>query len=410
MSYTHGAARPRSFLSCGKWQSHFASEACSLAASLSYDVELIQRGEMFLTERVLKFLSKMPKEENDVNVDAALIYSTENRFYMSGFKSSDGLIMITRQNAYFLVDFRYYESAYKSVDSFEIILTNNFKNTIADIIKKENLRGILLESEKMTLALAKRFEIIFDVCGAKAVKSSTLDDILFSMRMFKDKTEIENIKVAQEIAEAAFSYALPRIKIGIKEKDIALDLEFFMRKNGASKSAFDIIVVSGKNSSLPHGEPGSKPIEKGDFITIDMGAVYNGYSSDMTRTIAVGAVNDRQKEIYNTVLKAQTSALAQLKPGAKCSDIDKVARDIIYNAGFKGCFGHSLGHGVGIKVHEKPNLSPNSKDVLEAGMVVTIEPGIYIENEFGVRIEDMVLIDDSGYKNFTNVKKDLIII
>lgn len=363
-----------------------------------------------MNERVLGFLNKLPEKENSIRVDAAIIYSNVNRLYISGFKSSDGVVLITRNNAYLLVDFRYYELAKKTVKGFKVILANNFKTTIKSIIKEENLYGILLEFEKLTLSTAKRFKIVFDECGATAIMSSTLDGILSSMRMIKTEKEIEKIKEAQQITEAAFNYILPKIKVGNREKDIAFNLEFFMRKNGAYASAFDIIVVSGKNSSLPHGEPGERCIQKGDFITIDMGAVYNGYNSDMTRTIAVGEVSDRQKEVYDVVLEAQNTALQLLKPGAKCSDIDKAARDVINSSGFEGCFGHALGHGVGLEVHEKPNLSFKSNAILKPGMVVTVEPGIYIENNFGVRIEDMVLIDELGYKNFTNIKKDLIII
>ena len=363
-----------------------------------------------MNEKILRFLNNLPKEESNAKVDAAIIYSNVNRFYLTGFKSSDGVVIITRNNSYLLVDFRYYEIAKKTVENFEVILVNNFKSSIKDIIKKENLKGILLEFEKLTLSVAQNLEAIINECGANAIISATLDDILFSMRIIKTKKEVEKIKIAQQIAEAAFDFVLPRIVPGIREKDVALDLEFFMRKNGASSSAFDIIVVSGKNSSLPHGEPSNKAIEEGEFVTIDIGAVYKGYNSDMTRTIAIGEITDRQKEVYNTVLKAQKAALDILKPGVKCSDVDKVARDIIYNAGFEGCFGHSLGHGVGLEVHEGPSLSPKNMELLKPGMVVTVEPGIYIKDDFGVRIEDMVLINDSGYKNFTHIKKDLIII
>lgn len=363
-----------------------------------------------MNEKILRFLNSLPKEEGDIKIDAAIIYSNVNRFYLTGFKSSDGVVIITRNNSYLLVDFRYYEIARKTVENFKVILTNNFKSSIMDIIKKENLNGILLEFEKLTLSVAQNLEAIINECGANAIISSTLDDILSSMRIIKTKKEVGKIKVAQQIAEAAFDFVLPRIVPGLREKDVALDLEFFMRKNGASSSAFDIIVVSGKNSSLPHGEPSNKVIEEGEFVIIDIGAVYKGYNSDMTRTIAIGGITDRQKEVYNTVLKAQNAALDLLKPGVKCSDVDKVARDIIYNAGFEDCFGHSLGHGVGVEVHESPNLLPKNMELLKPGMVVTVEPGIYIKDDFGVRIEDMVLINDSGYMNFTHVKKDLIII
>lgn len=189
-----------------------------------------------------------------------------------------------------------------------------------------------------------------------------------------------------------------------------LDMEFFMRAHGSEGVSFDFIVVSGKNSSLPHGVPTDKKIEKGDFVTMDFGAVVNGYHSDMTRTVAVCNVSDEQLNVYNTVLKAQEAAILKIKSGMICSDIDKVARDIINTAGYEGCFGHSLGHSVGVEIHELPVLSPSCDKPLTAGNIVTVEPGIYIENKFGVRIEDMVCVTDDGCENLTHSPKNLIII
>lgn len=183
-----------------------------------------------------------------------------------------------------------------------------------------------------------------------------------------------------------------------------------MRGLGAEGVSFDFIVVSGKNSSLPHGVPTDKKIEKGDFITMDFGGIVGGYCSDMTRTVAVGGITDEQKMVYDTTLKAQLAAIDAIKAGAICGDIDKIARDIIYDAGYKGCFGHALGHSVGIDVHESPNLSPNNQSILQIGNVVTVEPGIYLENKFGVRIEDMVYVTENGCINLTNSKKELLIL
>ena len=183
-----------------------------------------------------------------------------------------------------------------------------------------------------------------------------------------------------------------------------------MKKLGAERVAFDLIVVSGKNSSLPHGVPSNKPIEKGDFVTIDMGAVYEGYRSDMTRTVAVSNVSDEQKHIYNIVLDAQMKAIEYIKPGIICSEIDKIARDIIYSSGYEGYFGHSTGHSIGIEEHENPSFSRSCRSILEPGMIMTVEPGIYLPNKFGVRIEDMILVNESGYENLTTIDKQLIVL
>ena len=187
-------------------------------------------------------------------------------------------------------------------------------------------------------------------------------------------------------------------------------MEFYIRKLGSEGVAFDFVVVSGKNSSMPHGVPTDKPINDGDFITMDFGAVVSGYRSDMTRTVAVKHVSDKQKEVYNTVLSAQYAALDAIKPGVKCLEIDKISRDLIYGAGYEGCFGHGLGHGVGIEIHENPAFNMINETILEKGMVLTVEPGIYLENEFGVRIEDMVYITEDSYVNITKSPKELIVL
>ena len=194
------------------------------------------------------------------------------------------------------------------------------------------------------------------------------------------------------------------------ERDIALEIEFFMRKNGASGVSFDLITITGKKTSLPHGIPSDNAVSVGDFVTMDIGCKVNGYCSDMTRTVAVGSVTDEMKTVYDTVLAAQKAALDMLRAGAVCSAADKAARDIIYNAGYEGCFGHATGHSVGLFIHESPTLSASCHDVLQSGMVVTVEPGIYLENRFGVRIEDMVLITDDGVENLTKSDKRLIVL
>ena len=355
--------------------------------------------------KLCKLLDKLPS-----NIDAAIISSEVNTFYLSEIKFSNGYIFITREEFYILVDFRYYESTLKKSNGLTVLCFDDFKETIARLIKKHKATNIIMESNRISLTRSYYFESIFDSCGAKLIKTSQLDDALESMRTIKSEKEIEKIKIAQEISQETFLRTLPMIKEGITERDIALELEIFMKKNGAESAAFDLIVASGKNSSLPHAEPTNKPVRKGDLLTIDMGAIFEGYNSDMTRTIAVGEVSDEQREVYNIVLAAQESALNVLASGISAKEVDDAARKIINRAGYKDCFGHAVGHGVGLEIHEKPSLSPKSNFTLKPYMVVTIEPGIYIRGKFGVRIEDMVLITDNGFKNLTSLEKNLIIV
>ena len=356
-------------------------------------------------DKLSRLLDKLPS-----NIDAAIISSEVNTLYLSEIKFSNGYIFITREEFYILVDFRYYESTLKKSNGLTVLCFDNFKETITELIKKHKSTNIIMESNKISLTRAYYFESIFDACGAKLIKTSQLDDALESMRAIKSKKEIEKIKIAQEISQEAFLRTLPMIKEGITERDIALELEMFMKKNGAESAAFDLIVASGKNSSLPHAEPTNKSVKKGDLLTIDMGAIFEGYNSDMTRTIAVGEISDEQREVYSIVLAAQESALNVLTSGISAKEVDAAARKIINRAGYKDCFGHAVGHGVGLEIHEKPSLSPKANFILKPYMVVTIEPGIYIRGKFGVRIEDMVLITDNGYENLTSLEKNLIIV
>ena len=250
----------------------------------------------------------------------------------------------------------------------------------------------------------------------KCIPECAFDDsdavtcVIENMRMIKDKTEIAFIKEAQRLTDDAFSYILNFINLNRTEKEIALELEYYLRKNGADGAGFNFVVVSGTNTSKPHGVPSDKKIHSGDFITMDFGACINGYRSDMTRTVAVTSVSEEQKRIYDITLQAQLVALDTIKAGLRGCDVDKVARDIIYSQGYSGCFGHGLGHSVGIEIHESPSLSPRCERILEAGVVMTVEPGIYLSEKFGVRIEDMVIIEEKGCENLTKSEKTLIIL
>ncbi|MCQ2478378.1 MAG: aminopeptidase P family protein [Clostridia bacterium] len=346
--------------------------------------------------------------ENLGQNEAALITSGDSRFYVTGFRSSAGSVVITKKKAYFLIDFRYFEKAKSVVKSCTVLLSNRSVDEIKEILLNDGVKKLFIETESASVSDLKSYRE--QISGVEISDDSMLDKLLEDMRCVKSEQEFELIKKAQKVTDDTFSYILNNIKAGRTEKEVMLDMEFYMRKHGGDAVAFDFIVISGKNTSLPHGVPTDKVIEDGDFVTMDFGASVGGYLSDMTRTVAVGHVSDKQKEVYNIVLKSQLEALKQIKAGVICKDIDKISRDIIYGAGYEGCFGHGLGHSVGIKIHENPNFNTRCTDILKAGTVITVEPGIYIENEFGVRIEDMVYVTDNGCIDITNSKKDLIVL
>lgn len=347
------------------------------------------------------------KNELDRN-SALLVSGGPNRFYLTGFNSSAGYVLITKNYAYFLIDFRYYEKAFKIVKDCKVMLSKNPFDEIKRLCEENGVGNIYTETESLSLADFKRFTARLKPLTVS--ESDSFDNLLKNMRAVKSESELEYIKQAQRLTDKTFSYILSRINTERTEREIMLDMEFYMRKLGSDGVSFDFIVVSGKNSSLPHGVPTDKRIERGDFVTMDFGAVVNGYRSDMTRTVAVGYIIDEQRLVYNTVLNAKAAAVSAVKSGAVCSDIDKIARDIINNAGFEGCFGHALGHSVGIEIHESPIFSPKCSETLKSGNVITVEPGIYIENKFGVRIEDMVFVTEDGCKDITESPDELLIV
>lgn len=338
--------------------------------------------------------------------EALLIASIPNRFYLTGFESSDGYIFISRCSAVFLIDFRYVEKARETVKSCEVQLSAAPMTEICDLCRQNSINTLYCESEYTSLAFSKRLSSA--IAPTVISDDSRFDNFIKDMRCVKAEEELSLIKQAQAITDDTFNYILQHISAGKTEREVMLDMEFYMRRLGSEGVSFDFIVVSGKNSSLPHGVPTDKVIESGDFLTMDFGAVIGGYHSDMTRTVAVGQVDDEQRKIYDTVLKAQRAGIAAVKGGLSCKEIDKVARDIIYAAGYEGCFGHGLGHSVGVEIHEMPAFNTRCETVLKPGTVMTVEPGIYIENKYGVRIEDMVYVTDNGCINLTNSPKELI--
>lgn len=339
---------------------------------------------------------------------ALLVASVPNRFYLTGFETSDGYVLITKNAAVFLIDFRYVEKAKETVKSCDVQLSVSPMAEIRALCEQHGIAHLYVENDYVSMSLQK--DLAAAVKPTEIVADDRFDTLLRDMRSVKNETELSLMQQAQKLTDDTFSYIVERIEAGRTERDVMLDMEFYMRRLGSEGVSFDFIVVSGKNSSLPHGVPTDKKIERGDFVTMDFGAVVGGYHSDMTRTIAVGAVSDEQKRVYDTVLKAQLSAIDAVKSGVVCKDIDKIARDLIYAAGYEGCFGHGLGHSVGVEIHERPNFNTRCDTVLKAGTVMTVEPGIYLENRFGVRIEDMVFVTADGCINLTKSPKKLLVL
>lgn len=348
--------------------------------------------------RIKKLGSILPE-----NVDCLIVTDEKNQRYLTGLNYTDGYVVVCRNMAYLLADFRYIEVAKRcQSDDLTVVLMENRRECLNKIFEKESCKSIGFESANMTYSSLEGFKMMFE--NYSFVPCRTLIE---ELRIIKDEGEVQNIIKAQRIAEKALERLFTLMTPEMTEIDVALELEYGMRRFGAEKTSFDTIAVSGTASSLPHGEPRNIKLEKG-FLTMDFGALYNGYCSDMTRTVVIGKADNEMKKVYNTVLKAQTSALDFVKAGRSGYDCDKVARDIIYGAGYEGCFGHSLGHGVGMYIHEEPRLSFANKEPLPVGAVVTVEPGIYIEGKYGVRIEDMVYLRESETENLTKAPKELI--
>ncbi|NLZ45704.1 MAG: aminopeptidase P family protein [Clostridiales bacterium] len=353
-------------------------------------------------DRIQKLISRLPD-----NIDMAIITSDVSRRYFTGMKSSAGTLVVFKEKAYLIIDFRYIEKAMKTVVDCDVLLQEKTYEQINKLMKKHNAKTFSIESEYMSVSHMNTFKE--KICG-EIIVDNTLSSIISELRIIKTDDEMEKISTAQKIAEKAFNEILSFIAVGKTEREIALALNFEMLKCGAEALSFETIALSGANTSLPHGVPTEKTVNNGDFVLMDFGAVYEGYHSDMTRTVAVGKPSEKMKLVYDIVLNAQMVALSQAKSGITGSQLDEYARDIICKNGFKDNFGHSLGHGVGMEIHELPNASPYSETRLEENMVVTIEPGIYLPNEFGVRIEDFIVIKNDGCKNLTTAPKNLICI
>lgn len=336
-------------------------------------------------------------------IDCLLVTSELNQRYLTGLNYTDGYVVVSREKSWLLADFRYIEVAKKyETDNLDVILLENRKVNLGSIFADNKFSRVGFESNDVTVARLNGFKDAFPLVDFVPVVG-----IVEKLREIKTPEEVENIVKAQRIAEKALDRLLSLIKPDMTEIDVALELEYGMRKFGAEKTSFDTIAISGSATSMPHGVPRNVKLEKG-FLTMDFGALYNGYCSDMTRTVVLGKADDEMKRMYNTVLKAQLAGLEYVTAGKTGASCDKVARDIIDGAGYKGCFGHSLGHGVGMFIHEEPRLSASYDKELPIGAIVTVEPGIYVEGKYGVRIEDMVYLSENGTVNLTKAEKELI--
>lgn len=338
------------------------------------------------------------------NIDAVIISEPYNIRYLCGFSGGEGYLYISETRKCMLVDSRYTLWAKKECTDTEVVTVgHSYYDMIRQFIKEDGVNKLALEGDHLTYDDFSDFEKNLPECDIISLGSG-----LKNFRAVKDEYEILMIAKAEEIGDKAFDYILGELKPGVTEKEIALKLEMYMRSHGAEALSFPVIAASGKNSASPHAIPSDKELEYGDFITMDFGCVYNGYCSDMTRTVVIGKAESSQKEIYDIVLSAQNEAIERIHAGMTGAEADSIARDIITNAGYGSRFGHGLGHSVGLYIHESPRLSKLEKEVLMPGMVVTVEPGIYIEDMFGVRIEDVIVIKDNGVYNLTHSDKNLI--
>ena len=334
-------------------------------------------------------------------VDAFLTTDSVTRFYLTNFKSSNGFLFVTKKSAHFYTDFRYIEAAEKECVGCEVSV-EDYKGAVSEIIEKEKIGTVAFEDDLVTVSALEGFKKIFSSCNF--VSAGTL---ISDMMSLKTPEEMEKIRRAQDITDRAFAAVLPLLRPDMKETDVAAELEYQMKKLGASDKSFDTIAVSGTNSSRPHGVPRPIRLEKG-FLTMDFGCIYGGYCSDMTRTVAIGKADADMKKVYDTVLKAQLAAIEAVREGLTGAELDRIARDIIYGAGYEGCFGHGLGHGVGLLIHEPLRISAFGKKPLEKGHVFTVEPGIYLKGKYGVRIEDMIQMTENGPLDITKSPKELI--
>ncbi|PKM81288.1 MAG: Xaa-Pro dipeptidase [Firmicutes bacterium HGW-Firmicutes-14] len=337
-------------------------------------------------------------------LDGLIISKQENRQYLSGFTGTDGVLLITAADNLLITDFRYLDQAAEEAPEFRVIRPLSLvEDALSEQVKGLGLKRIGFEDENIAFSTYYKYQ-----GKMPGVELVPLSQAVEKVRWIKDGRELDYIRKAAAITDITFDHLLDFIRPGVAESELALEIEYFMKRKGAQKSAFDIIVASGPRAALPHGTASDKKLEIGEFIVLDFGAVVNGYHSDMTRTVVLGDADNQQREIYDIVLRAQEKAVNMIKPGTKCSGIDLAARDLISLHGYGANFGHSLGHAVGLEIHEKPGFSPKDETLLEPGMVLTVEPGIYLSGWGGVRIEDLIVVTEDGCEVLSGSSRALI--
>lgn len=354
-------------------------------------------------DEVMSKVTQLQQLLAEQGLDAILITNEFNRRYITGFTGTSGVALVTPEDAILITDFRYIEQATEQAPGFNIIEhTRAIEQEVANQLKRLDIQKLVFEKEHVTYDQYEKFKQLFP-CELLP-KAGLIEQL----RMIKSADEIEILKQAAKIVDDAFHHIQSYIKPGVRELDIANELEYYMRRQGATSSSFDTIVASGYRSSLPHGVASEKKIAEGELVTLDYGAYYKGYCSDITRTVAVGPIRDELKNIYQIVLEAQTLAVEKIKPGMTGKEADSIARNYINDKGYGPNFGHSTGHGIGLEIHEEPRLSIHSDIILKPGMVVTVEPGIYLPNIGGCRIEDDIVITETGNERLTFAPKELI--
>lgn len=349
-------------------------------------------------------LDKVWKQK--IPADAILVSSAYHMRYLSGFRGGEGYLFLRPESQRALVDSRYTTQVKEEAPHFEMIEVGGergFGDVLAELIQKTGTKRLLFEDRHLTYADVMKLQ---EKCAD--IEWIPAGDMLDRLRIVKTKEELSRIEKAEAIGDLAFERILNDLRPGVTELQIAAKLEYYMKEAGAAGTSFDTIVASGLHSAMPHAIPSEKKIEKGDFVTMDFGCIYDGYCSDMTRTVVVGKAGAKQKEIYDTVLQAQLAALEVIRAGMTGSQVDAAARGIIEKAGYGAYFGHGLGHSVGLLIHEEPRLSPRCHETLFENMTETVEPGIYIPGVGGVRIEDLVCVTEKGCVNYTHSPKELI--
>ena len=351
---------------------------------------------------IKRIMQSLPEQE----YDAILLTDPVNRLFATGFRSGNGVLLITERKAWFYTDSRYFEAAGAAITGADVLpvsIETTYADCVKSVLAEHGITSIGLEDTSLTYAKYLDWE------QRLGIKPIPVNKLLSDLRVEKSADDLDQLKKTQRIAEKSFEEILPLIHTGITEKQLAAELQYRFLKNGADDKSFDTIIVSGSKSSMPHGEPEEIIIGRG-FLTIDFGARMNGWCSDTTRTLCVGKPDEEMIKVYDTVLQAQEAGIKAARAGIEACEVDAAARTVIENAGYGECFGHGFGHGIGLEVHEAPTVAKSSKDVLPAGAVISAEPGIYLPGRYGVRIEDVLYITETGCENITNLPKELIVL